>query len=72
MASGDVDGAAFVALSKDYAEIEPVAKAAEEVQRLRSELVAVQEMAASGDAELKAMAEEELTAINAALPQRMM
>jgi peptide chain release factor 1 len=68
MASGDVDGAAFVALSKDYAEIEPVAKAAEEVQRLRSELVAVQEMAASGDAELKAMAEEELTAINAALP----
>ena len=68
MASGDVDGAAFVALSKDYAEIEPVAKAAEEVPRLRSELVAVQEMAASGDAELKAMAEEELTAINAALP----
>ena len=38
MASGDVAADEFVRLSKDYAEIEPVAQAAREVRRLRAEL----------------------------------
>jgi peptide chain release factor 1 len=65
MASGALEGAAFVAASKDYAEVEPVAKAADEVARLRAELASLHEMA--GDAELKAMAEEELPTTHAAL-----
>jgi peptide chain release factor 1 len=67
MASGALEGAAFVAASKDYAEVEPVAKAADEVARLRAELASLHEMA--GDAEMKAMAEEELPATEAALAE---
>ncbi len=67
MASGALEGAAFVAASKDYAEVEPVAKAADEVARLRAELASLHEMAA--DAEMKAMAEEELPATEAALAE---
>jgi peptide chain release factor 1 len=65
MASGALEGAAFVQASKDYAEIEPVAKAADEVARLRAELAALQEMLA--DAEMRAMAEEEIPGVEAAL-----
>jgi peptide chain release factor 1 len=67
MASGALEGAAFVAASKDYAEVEPVAKAADEVARLRAELASLHEMA--GDAEMKAMADEELPATEAALAE---
>ncbi len=65
MASGALEGAAFVAASKDYAEVEPVAKAADEVARLRTERDGLIEMAA--DAEMRAMAEEEMPAIDQAL-----
>lgn len=63
MASGTVEGQAFVQLSKDYAELEPVVKAAASVAKMRGELLSLQEMATGEDAELKAMAEEELPAI---------
>ena len=66
MASGTLDGDAFVKASRDYAELEPVAKAAAEVRALRSEQVSLADMAA--DPEMKAMAEEELAAIDARLP----
>src|SRR3546814_4409959 len=56
----------FVAASKEFAELEPVAAAAREVVRLRGERTALPEMLA--DLELKAMAEEELEAVAAALP----
>jgi len=49
----------FVAASKEYAEVEPVAVAAGEVRRLRAEIVALGEMAADGDAEIRQMASEE-------------
>ncbi|MEQ1510643.1 MAG: peptide chain release factor 1 [Sphingopyxis sp.] len=68
MASGSLEGAAFVQASKDYAEIEPAAKAAAEVARLRAEHSALTAMAAGDDAELRAMANEELAAIEATLP----
>ncbi|MEQ1687898.1 MAG: peptide chain release factor 1 [Sphingopyxis sp.] len=67
MASGSLEGAAFVQASKDYAEIEPVANAAREVARLRAEQAALGEMAAGDDAELRSMANEELAEVEAAL-----
>jgi len=66
MATGDMAPADFVAASKEFAELEPVAKAAREVVRLRGELVALGEMLA--DPEMKAMAAEEMVAVEAALP----
>ncbi|MBE5073760.1 peptide chain release factor 1 [Erythrobacteraceae bacterium E2-1 Yellow Sea] len=66
MASGTLEGDAFVQASRDYAELEPVAKIAAEVKRAREEIVSLTEML--GDPEMKAMAEEELAAIKARLP----
>ena len=66
MATGDMAPADFVAASKEFAELEPVAKAAAEVTRLRGELVSLNEMLA--DPEMKAMAAEEIAAIEDALP----
>ncbi|HEX8401085.1 MAG TPA: peptide chain release factor 1 [Allosphingosinicella sp.] len=51
----------FVKLSRDYAEIEPVAVAAREVRRLREEAEALQLMAGDADPELRQMAGEEMT-----------
>jgi len=70
MATGDLPGERFVAVSKEYAEIEPVAKAAGEVRRLRAELATLSHMAEddSADGELKALAREEIEDIRAALP----
>ena len=62
MASGTMEGDAFVTASKEYAEIEPVAKMAGEVRRLRAEMETLDAMAKdpSADAELREMAVEEL------------
>src|SRR5690606_6629989 len=49
-----------------FAELEPVTAAAREVVRLRGELAALDEMLS--DAEMKAMAEEEIAAVKEALP----
>src|SRR4051812_465765 len=67
MSSGDVAPEAFVRLSKDYAELEPVAAAAREVRRLRAELKALREMTA--DPEMREMAEEEMGELERALPE---
>ena len=56
----------FVRLSKDYAEIEPVAAAAREVRRIRAEIAALREMAT--DPEMREMAEEEIAALERELP----
>ena len=69
MATGELAGERFVQLSKEYAEIEPVARAAVEVRRLRAELDVLAELVdAERDGELKAMARDEIEAIRAALP----
>ena len=68
MASGNLEGAAFVQASKDYAELEPVANAASEVARLRGELVALDAMMQDPDPDLRAMADEERFNVEAALP----
>ncbi|MEN7537613.1 peptide chain release factor 1 [Aurantiacibacter flavus] len=67
MASGQLEGEAFVQASRDYSELEPVAKAASEVQAMREEIAGLTEMLA--DPEMKAMAEDELDHLRKALPQ---
>ena len=67
MASGTLEGDAFVQASRDYAELEPVAKIAAQVKAMRAEMPELEAMLA--DPEMKAMAEEELAAIRAKLPE---
>jgi peptide chain release factor 1 len=61
MSRGDLPADQFVKLSKDYAELEPVAQAAGDVRRLREEIGALTVMLEEEDAdpELKAMAQDE-------------
>ncbi len=70
MARPDLPAEQFVQLSKDYAEIEPVARAAGEVRRLRHEIRALEYIVndEASDSEMKAMAEEELAELRAKLP----
>jgi peptide chain release factor 1 len=65
MARGDLAADQFVKLSKDYAELEPVANAAAEVRRLREEMDGLSYMMSdeAGDPELRIMAEAELPAL---------
>ena len=68
MATGDLAGDRFVQVSKEYAELEPVAVAAAEVRRLRQEADSLAYMAEdSDDDELRAMAADELHANKALL-----
>ncbi|MET0270923.1 MAG: peptide chain release factor 1 [Sphingomonas sp.] len=67
MARPDMAPDRFVAFSKEYAELEPVARAAGEVRRLRQEGESLRQMADDGDDELRQMAAEELHENDAAL-----
>ena len=69
MASGDLDSDKFVSVSKEYAEIEPVAEAAAKVKNLRDEQEGLAEMLAGDDAEMKAMAADEVDGVKKALEQ---
>lgn len=67
LASGTLEGGEFVAASRDYAELEPVARAAAAVRAMRAEqddLTAMQD-----DPEMRALAEEELARIREDLQQ---
>lgn len=67
MASGTLEGEEFVRASRDYAELEPVARVAAEVKAMRGEIAGLQEML--GDPEMKAMAEEELAEVRSKLAE---
>ena len=67
MASGELASDRFVQVSKEYAELEPVASAASEVRRLRQEAESLRFMTQESDAELRAMAADELIANDTAL-----
>lgn len=68
MARSDLAPDQFVKLSKDYAELEPVANAAHDVRRLRQEQEALSFMVEEeNDPDLKAMAAEELASLKAQL-----
>ena len=69
MAAPDLAPDEFVRLSKEYAQIEPVAAAAREVRRLRAERDSLNAMTKDADAEMRAMAEEELADIERKLPE---
>jgi peptide chain release factor 1 len=60
MATGDLAGDRFVQVSKEYAELEPVAVAAGDVRRLRAEADSLRQMTDEADAELRTMAADEL------------
>ncbi|KPP94064.1 peptide chain release factor 1 [Erythrobacter sp. HL-111] len=68
MASGTLEGEDFVRASRDYAELEPVAKAAREVKAMREEIAGLEAMLA--DPEMRAMADEELASLREGLPER--
>jgi peptide chain release factor 1 len=70
LASGELAAERFVAVSKEYAELEPVAAAAGQVRRLRAELDVLAGLAGDEtDAEMRAMAVEEAEAIRQRLPE---
>ena len=68
MATGDLPSDRFVAVSKEYAEVEPVARAAGEVRRLRAELGVLAGMEQDSDPDIKLMAREEIEVIRETLP----
>ncbi len=68
LASGTLDPDAFVAASRDYAELEPVARAASAVRAMRGELASLQALA-DPDADMRALAEEEIARLRTDLPQ---
>ena len=62
------DGAEIVRLSKEHAELKPVADAVLAVARAREELPELEEMAKASDPEMAGLAEDELAALNERLP----
>ena len=68
LASGTLEGAEFVSASRDYAELEPVAKAAEALREMRAELAALSALD-EADAEMRALAAEEVARLKAELPE---
>ncbi len=68
LASGTLEGDAFVAVSRDYAELEPVARVASEVLAMRAELESLAALS-DPDPEMRALAEEEIARIKAELPE---
>ncbi len=66
MASGQLEGEEFVQASRDYAELEPVAKIATEVSAMREEVAGLNDMLS--DPEMRGMAEEELASLKKQLP----
>ena len=67
MASGQLEGAGFVSASRDYAELEPVARAAIAVQTMRGELTSLKRLA-DPDPDMRAMAAEEIERLETDLP----
>ena len=68
LGSGTLEGAEFVAASRDYSELEPVARTAEAVRTMRGEL-AVLEALDDADPDMRALAEEEIMRLRNALPE---
>ncbi|MES2493439.1 MAG: peptide chain release factor 1 [Pseudomonadota bacterium] len=68
LASGTLEGGDFVAASRDYAELEPVARAAAAVREMRGELAALSALEEC-DADMRALAAEEVARLRAELPE---
>jgi len=68
LASGTLEGEAFVAASRDYAELEPVARAAEAVRTMQGELAELEGID-DPDPEMRALAAEEVARLRDELPE---
>ncbi len=68
LASGTLEGDAFVAASRDYAELEPVARIASEVIAMRGELDTLSTLD-DPDPDMRALAGEEIERLKAELPE---
>ena len=62
------DGAEIVRLSREHAELKPVVEAVRALEKARAEGPELEEMAASGDADMSSLARDELEALKARLP----
>jgi peptide chain release factor 1 len=63
------DGAEIVRLSKEHAELRPVAEAVQDLARVRAEVPELEEMASSGDKDMAELAEGELIVLKERLPE---
>ena len=68
LASGTLEGADFIAASRDYAELEPVARVASEIASMRGELESLQTLE-DPDPDIRSLAEEEIARIKGELPE---
>jgi peptide chain release factor 1 len=68
LASGQLEGKDFIAASRDYAELEPVAQAAAAVTAMRAELAELSAIQDS-DPDMRAMAAEEMERLRSELPE---
>jgi peptide chain release factor 1 len=69
LSNSGLGGAKFTKLSKEYSELTPIVQEMDRLDQTRRELVSLAEMARSTeDAELKALAEEELRSVRERLP----
>lgn len=66
LASGTLEGKDFVAASRDFAELEPVARVAADVVAMRGELASLAEL---DDPDMRELAEEEISRLKAELPE---
>jgi peptide chain release factor 1 len=63
------DGAEIVRLSKEHAELRPVAEAVQTLVKARAEAPDLEQMAASSDREMAGLARDELAELNERLPE---
>ena len=67
MSSGELDGEQYVEISKEYAELEPVVKAINDLTDAKQEKADLEDML--NDPEMKAMATDELQALYTKIPE---
>ena len=63
MLNSGIDQVKFVALSKEFAELDPIAKTIRGLWNAQSELVSAKELANGSDADIAAMAQDEIPAL---------
>ncbi len=69
LASGALNGDAFVKASQEYAELEPVAAAITEMRRAHADMAELEAMAAGDDDEMRDLAADELAEARRRLPE---
>ncbi|MBV8779156.1 MAG: peptide chain release factor 1 [Alphaproteobacteria bacterium] len=69
MAATGLSGSDFAKLSKEYSELSPIVDGIAALRQAQSEMAAAAEMAGGDDAEMKALAEEEMQTLKERLPE---